>query len=1084
MLNGLYGIGKTTNCHFIVGKMSAFTTLSLDTLNQTFQGGPVSSQYILYANGAGQGYWAPAVSFSTLQELSTVANQQYSSLSTSLYAITSNFTSLSTGTISSVNGYQVSSVQSLGNNIGILSNQFNIFSNSLTSGFQGLSNNLTIQVNSIYTSSIDIVYSTLQAISSISSFTGEIGDVRTLAVYGISSLSTAISQSLTSTTSALQDYIVSSFDISVSCSKIYTNQQISSLSTVLATRTYVSELSTQMNLALLSAATSVEIAIGTSVSSLYLELNLFESSTISTQVELMSTVSGIKPQISALETLSTALSSITIQQISSYVSPLIASTNTTFSQYISTINCDISTVYLSTLFNTFAISTISSTSYFNTSTLQSQISATSNNLSTLTYQFNILTTSSILSGIYDTFIQLQAYSAKLITSTINSTDVYKAGLSFSTTLQNTSTATGFFNAYVSSMFLSTISTLSPITFQFVSTTVSNLYSTSLLFLNSSINSTILGKNTEYTSTNAALTNELAISSQTQINSSILGYLSSPVAVSLNTFSTQGTQVISTFSGQGLSTLRFQSTLFGSTFVFNQAANSTLLGTGNSTVAVLNQLQTTYSSLFPTLYSSFFVSSITQLSSQTTQFTSSLISYTNTLQVSLGSTNTSVVNQSLASANTALSTIVISTTNTYNTFVANLVAQTSSIGLSTLYTVQTIGLTSSNFEGTMDFGTFANFNIQVSGPLVSGSSNYRILPSSNISGLNYRRGIITVDVSTIGSGYSNNNGQLCLDVYRWGLPTTVWGNVYPSISNADYMAMYEYTIQNSIVYTNLLNVYPRLRLFALALRATQVYNVLSGVSVQSNYFWRGSPIQLQWSNYSHFPFGSVGAPPYSPEIMVDVITGNQIQARYGPYTMDVSTLTFNLPYYGGSCNNPVTTTVRTYLAGKQSEAQELTFQVLVPKFQEVRITPASGRFVSLQEIYAISDTSFANSFSGQPIGMYGTAAGSNLALGGSNTTFGPSNAIDGTGSITIGPTSVGVPDTNAYLQLLPNFQNTTTTISTITIFNVPSASNQARGTGDGRTEMNSSIMRTNVLIGTTQFYSSITLGSNDTQAFRF
>lgn len=1064
--------------------MSAFTTISLDTLNQTLQGGPVSSQYILYANGVGQSYWGPAVSFSTIQEISTVANQQFQLLNTDVQTLTSSFTTLSSATISSVNGYQVSSAQTLGNNFGILSNQFNIFSNSLNTNFQGLSNNLTIQVNSIYTSSINIVYSTLQAISSISSFTGEIGDVRNLAISGLSSLSTAIARNLTSTTSDLQTYIASSFDVSVSCSKVYTNQEISSLSTVLASKTSVNTLSTQMNQALLSTATNIETAFGSSVSSLYLKYSIFEISTLSTQLEVISTINALETKVSALEILSTVLSSLTIGQIASYVFPLLTSTNIVFSQYVSTLNRNISSVYYSTLQNTLAISTISTTSYFNTSSLQGQITTTTNNLSTLTYEFNVLTTSSILSGIYDTFIELQVYTNQLITSTVNSTDAYKAGLTLSTTLQNTSTATGFFNAYVSSMFLSTISTIFPITTQFVSTTVSTLYSTSWFFLNSSFNSTISGKNTEYTSTNTGITNQLVISSQTQVNSSILGYLSSPAALALNTFSTQGSQAISTFSGQGLSTLRFQSTLFGSTFVQNQALNSTLLGTGNSTVAVLNRLQTTYSSLFPTLFSSFLVSSITQLSTQTTQFTSSLVSYTNTLQVALGSTNTSLVSQTLTQANTALSTIVLSTTNSYNTFIASLNAQTSTIGLSTLYTVQTIGLTNSNFEGTMDFGSFTNFNIQVNGPLVNGSSNYRILPSSNISGLNYRRGIITVDVSTIGSGYSNNNGQLCLDVYRWGLPTTVWGNVYPSISSADYMAMYEYTIQNSIVYTNLLNVYPRLRLTALALRATQVYNVLSGVSVQSNYFWRGSPIHIQWSNYSHFPFGTVGAPPYSPDIMVDIITSNQIQARYGPYTMGVSTLNFNLPYYSGSCNNPVATTIRTYFAGKQSEAQDLTLQVLVPKFQEVRITPASGRFVSLQEIYGISDTSFANSFTGRQIGMFGTATGSNLALGGSNATFGPSNAIDGTGSITIGPTSVGIPDANAYLQLVPNFQNTTTAVSTITIFNVPSASNQARGFGDGRTEMNSSLLRTNVLIGTTQFYSTITLGSNDTQTFRF
>jgi hypothetical protein len=1066
----------------------AYTTYSLDTLPQTLVGGPVSSQYILYANGVGQSYWAPTVSYSTINDISTLANESYAGLSTSIQLLTSSFVTYSTttlSTISTVNGLQVSSIQSLDNKFGLLSNQFNIFSNGLTSDFQGLSNNLTIQVNSIYTSSIDIVYSTLQAISSISSFTGEIGDVRNLAIAGLSSLSTAITTSQASTTSALLQQTTSSLNAAVASSIHYTNHQISSLSTVLATQSSLSVFSTQINLALLSSATNVEAAFGAGVSSLYFDLLGFEASTFSTQTWAISTLSGIESRVGSLESLSTSLSSLTIQQISSYVSPLFMTTDTKFSGFTSTLQQQISSVYFSTVLNIEAISTISTTSFFNNSSLQGQITTTSNNLSTLTYQFNVLQTSSILAGIYDTFIGLQAYTTLLINSTINSTDLYKAGLSYSTTLQNTSTANGFFTAFVSSAYLSTISTLVPITTAFLSTTISTLYSTSWFILNSTLNSTVIAKNTEFTSTNTSLTNQIVLSSQNQLNSSILGYLSTPAAQALNTFSTQGAQAISTFTGQGLSTLRTQSTLFGSTFTTNQSLVSTLVGSGNSTISVLQQTQSTYTSLFPTLFNSFQISSIVQLSTQTTQFTSTMTGYGTTLNFVIGSTNSAVLAQTTNSANTALNTLVVSTTNTYNTFVANLLATTSTIGLSSLYTVQNITLTSNNFEGTMDLGAFTNFNIQVAGPLVSGSSNYRISHTSNINLLNYRRGIITVDVSTIGSGYSNNAGQLCLDVYRWGLPTTVWGTIYPTISSADYMAMYEYTIQNSIVYTNLLNVYPRLRISALSLRATQVYNVFTGTSATSNFFWRGSPIQLQWSNYSHFPFGAVGAPPYSPEILVDVLYNNQLQSRSGPYDLSVSTINVNLPYYNASLTNPVTTTIRTYFAGKQAEPADLVLQVLVPKFQEVRLTPGTGKFVSLQEIEAWSDTGSNLFLNTTEIGLYGTAAGSNLALGGSNAAFGRANAVDGnTTSVTIGPTTVGNPDANAYLQLLPNLTATTTAISTLMVYNVPSACNQARGSGDGATELESSVLRANVLIGATQYYSTFRLNTSAVQRFAF
>lgn len=1064
----------------------AFITTSLDTLPQTYIGGPISSQFILYANGFGQSYWGPTVSQSTIDSQSTLTNQQFQQLSTSIQQVNSNVSALSTFTISSVNGAIVSSAQSLETNFGILSNNFNIFSNTTQAEFQGLSNTLTTQVNNIYNSSISIVASTLQAISSISSFTNDIAAARAMTSAAASSLSTAIAVTNASTTSALTTQYNSSLRGVAISTTSYTNSQISSLSTVLATQSSLSVFSTQINRALISTSASLYQDISVNVSSLYFELIGFEQSTFSTQAWAISTIGGIQTRVGALENFSSGISSVTAAQISSYTSPLFSTQDAKLSLFTSSLRNQISSVYFSTVQNTQQISTISSFSFFQNSSLQGQINVIRRDLSTLSYEFSVLTTSSILAGVYDTFLALEDYTVALINSTIDSVTPFKSGLVYSTTLQNTSTANGFFNAFVSSTYLSTVSTLIPITTTFVSTLVSTLYSTGSFYLISSFDSTIFGKTNEFTSTTTSFTNQILLSSQAQLNSSILSYLSSPAGLALNTFSTQGAAAISTFNGIGASTLGVQSSIFGSTNTTNQALTSTMLGRGNSTILALSQTQSTYTSLFPALFSSVQISSIVQLSTQNTQFISSLGGYGATLQFVVASTNSAVLSQTTAAANVALSTLVISTNNTYTAFVNSLLSQNSSIALSSLYTVQNITLTSNNFEGVMDPGAFTNFAIQVQGPLVNGSSNYRVTHTSNIGTLGYRRGIITVDVSTIGAAYSNNGGALSLDVYRWGLPTTVWSGVYPAISNADYMAMYEYTIQNNIMYTNLLNVYPRLRLTALSFQPSQTYNVLSGANVvQSNFFWRGTPMRLQWSNYSHFPFGALGAPPYSPEIMVDVITSNQIQARNGPFTLGVSTLSFNLPYYSGACNNPVTTTLRAYIAGQQSQAQEIVVQVLVPKFQEVRFTPLAGRFVSLQEIEALSDSGSNVFLNTSQIGLFGTAPGSNLALGGSNVTFGRANAVDGNAtSICLGPTSVGVPDANAYLQLLPNLTATTTAISSLMVYNVPSASNQARGTGDGTTEMESTILRANVTIGVTQYYSTFRLTSSMTQTFSF
>lgn len=1062
----------------------AFITDSLDTITQTFTGNFVSSQYILYANGRGQSYWGPSVNQSDIDAISTVANEQFQDLSTSLATLNSSFATLSTYTVSSLTGEMVSSATGLATNFGVLSNQFTILSNNTQSQFQTLSNSLTTQVNNIYNSSLTILESTMQGISSISSFYADISVVNASLQASSSTLSTAIMLASASTATALTTQMRSTVQGATTSTTAFVYDQVSTLSTLMAEKALLNDFSTQINTALLSSTTSLNESISLNVSSLFLDFQGFEASTFSTQAWAISTIGGITTRVVALESLSTQLSSVIVNQVSSYTAPLFVAQDTKFSGYTSTLLGSLSTLTFSTFTNFQAISTLSTTTSFNFSSQQAQIKALSTSLSTLTYEFNVLTTSSILAGVYDTFIELQAYTVELINSTIDSVDAFKSGLLYSTTLQNTSTSAAFFTAYTSSLYLSTVSTLVPITVAYVSSLVSTLYSTGTYYLTSSLDSTIGGKTTEFNSTTTGLTDSIMASTSQQLNSSILAYLSTPAANSLNAFSTAGALAISSFNGQGSTALNTQSTLFFSTFVSNQALLSTLNGQTNSTLTQANISLSTFNGQATSSITAFNTSTIRLFSTQSGQFTSTLNLYGSTLTASANSTNTAVLTATAAAANVALSTIVLSTTSAYNTFVSSLLASASTAQLSTLYTEQQITLTSNNFEGTMDMGTYRNFLINVRAPLVSGSSNYRVTHSTdNINFLNYRQGVITVDVSTIGAGYSNNSGQLALDVYRWGIPTTVFGSVYPYISSADYTAMYSYTILNNIVYTNLLNVYPRLRINALTLAATQAYNVQTGSGTASNFFWRGTTLQLQWSNYSYFPFNTVGAPPYSPDIVVDVMCNNQLFARNGPYPPTTSTLTLRLPYYSNALSNA--TTIRTYYVGKQVDAAELPLTVLVPKFQELRLTPFSGRFVSLQEIQGWTDSG-ANALAGLTnTGLYGSVVGSNLALGGSNVTFGKANAVDGnSNTIVLGPTSVGSPDPNAYLQLLPNLTATTSNISSIMVFNVPSASNQARGSGNGATEMESTLLRANVLLGTTQYFSSIRLTTAAVQSFSF
>jgi hypothetical protein len=351
----------------------------------------------------------------------------------------------------------------------------------------------------------------------------------------------------------------------------------------------------------------------------------------------------------------------------------------------------------------------------------------------------------------------------------------------------------------------------------------------------------------------------------------------------------------------------------------------------------------------------------QLSTQNGVFNSTVVSYPTILNNTLASTNSAIFAQTTVAATSTLTTIQNSTITTYNQFVASLNAQASSVAVSSLYTVQNINLTGGNYVGSMDLVTYRNFNVNIY-DILNGGSNYALTYLSNsLTGLDYRRGIINIDINTVGESYSNNNSLLRFDTYRWGIPTTVWGNMYPYISNADYSLQYEYTIMNSVVYTNLLNVFPRLAVrtptVAAAVGASPVIKgSLGGVSPSD--FWRGSPIQVSWSNYSYFPYGTAGTPPYEPEVMLDVNVNGSSMGMYGPYPLSLSTATIRAPYLMNQSVPVVPTKVRAYINGKPMDAAEVTFNTILPTFDTIemypRNYPTATQFIAGQELIAITD----------------------------------------------------------------------------------------------------------------------------------
>jgi hypothetical protein len=169
----------------------------------------------------------------------------------------------------------------------------------------------------------------------------------------------------------------------------------------------------------------------------------------------------------------------------------------------------------------------------------------------------------------------------------------------------------------------------------------------------------------------------------------------------------------------------------------------------------------------------------------------------------------------------------------------------------------------------------------------------------------------------------------------------------------------------------------------------VYNVFTGdipfFARQTNTFWRGTRMNIQWSNYTYFPLGAVGAPPFLPDVLIDVLTSNNdLITRYGPVKMNVSSFSFNLPYtVPGSTSSSNLVKIKTYVAGLGgigSDADTLSVSVLTPQFQQIVLTPASSRFLVLGDIQAVGDDGLNKLSGATSSDLIGTPGNQNLNYG--------------------------------------------------------------------------------------------------------
>ena len=977
--------------------MAFTTTQSLDgillrQLNfRTPANAPISSLYTMYASGNGNTYWSNAVTQQNISTLSTVLGNQTSSFTSSFMGLTSNVAFMNssfTGQMLSTSTRLQSNDRQMSNSINSLNSQFNLLSNSLsvkvntiyTSSLNLVNSSLTSTVfymngalastsllaSNIYLDSVTYVTSTLLGISSVSTFYTEIGAVQSSVNAGLSSLSTTCSLQNTSTFFSLTSNYTALIDQVAVSTITYVDQRVSTLSSVVALNSQVSTLSTVITLQLLSTSAGLATSYSTSIAVTNANLSSIFFSTI---IPMQSTMGGNSHRIANLEAISTSMSSLTNAWISSFVSTSQAaqdqSTLSTLNTFSSLLGYNIiSTTTLANSFSSFSsittniVSTINSTNtYFYTS------------IKSLQYEFSVITTSSILAGIYDSFIQLENYTSSLIGSTIATTDTFKSSLYHSTSLQNASISQSYFNFYVSTLYASTLSTLIPSTIAFTSSMVSTLYSTSYSFLTSSLGSTTVSLTNAFTSTTSSFTQIIVSSSTGQLQSSILTYLSSPTGIQLSTFSSLAFISLSSFNGIGSNMLSTQSTLFTSSFSTNQSLFANLY---ISSLTLLESLSSASAASSAIALSSFSTTAGTQLSTQNGLFNSTVRVYPTLLTNAVNSTNQVVVTSTLNTTNITLDIIQASTITSYNNFIASL--DPNAVGVSTLYISQTLNLQGSNFTGTLDFSNARHFNVNVYN-ILNSQSNYRVTYNSNsLAFLDYRQGTINVNVSTVGCNYTNWNSQLRLDAYTWGLPTTLWGNIMPYISNADYMVQYSYTIMNQTLYTTLMNIYPRIEVQAPTIRAT-VSNVFYSVTGtwQSNMFWRGTPLQVNWSNYCYFPFSQRGAPQFDPQITVETYVNGALQGEFGPYPISVSTATITAPYLTGTSNIVNTTTIKTYIVGNPTRAATTTFSTIVPLFNDIYINNTSGQYIGGTELAAVTDAGRYPMFGKAALMNYTTSA---------------------------------------------------------------------------------------------------------------
>ena len=958
---------KYGNVFGTVTRMAYTTAQTLDSLLlrslnfRTPANAAISSQYTLYANGGGQTYWSNTVSPSDLSTLSTIFTSSLQTQST----VTGNF-------------YNIYNSTAIG------------FSNAaIVNGLRitALSTSMDVSLSNVYST----LYGEILEISTISTFYNELSAVQSSVNAGLSSLSTVIDIQNTSTYSTLTVNYFAADNCLWNSTLSTIGDQLSSLSSVVAYQSDLSTLSTTLTLQLFSTTTGAFAYTDTQIGDVNSTISTLYFSSI---VPVQSTSDGLAAIIQPFAALSTNLSSITGDWISTSIGVNNIPVYSTIYGINYCLSTSISTLAQSTLDLTISYSTFSTNYIGDYSTILGLNVLNSTYIQSLQYQFDVITTSSILASIYSSFVDLEYYTSTLVGSTNASFVVFESTLLSTTYSYNISASIVFFDTYASSLYASTLSTLIPSTMAYTSSLVSTLYSTSYTYLISSLNSTIFELIDDYNSTISSYTYIYISTVEDNYNSSVLQYLSAPAGEMLSTYSSLNYYALSTFQSTSAGQLADQSTLFYSSFLQWDSSITELTSTASSLIYI-----------------------------QSSVINSTLIGYNSTLTYYLNSTNTYVLEYTTVQANNTLLLIENSTTTTYNQFVTDLQAASSTAALSSIYTFTNMDLSGTTSTATMDLASYRNFYITIY-DITDGIPYVVTYIKNTISALDYRAGLITINVSTVGSPYTYNGGRLRFDVNRWGMPTTTNGNIIPYISSSAYTVQYQYNVINSIVYTNLLNIYPVLDIQNPYVDPTTLLNVyVSSLGMYSpTAFWRGSPVVVSWTNYTFYPY--LSTLDTNVDILVDVIVAGSTITSYGPYPFSQSTTTVYAPFLTNQQYPVIPTSVEIYIAGLEAKAAALTFSTIIPGFDDLTLTPFGypgnpgfptygfgPNWIGGTELVALTDN--------QAVPMYGMTPNvitSNILFTptfyyyNSDPLYVPTNLLDGVFN-TVGMYSMAVPVTN-------------------------------------------------------------------------